>query len=568
MLRQNWKLKFVFFVLILTFLLSPCFALADSVGERRSFYIDPSYDLEERESINAVLQEKSGQLYFYIDEDWWNGINDNRRAEINSALSSLSLSFNEKIYPEITNLFGFEWKPGIDDDEMITVLLHPMKKEVKGYYRTTDEYYRFQLPDSNEREMVYLNVDYIDTPLAKSYLAHEFQHLVTFNQKERKFGVSEDVWFHEMISEYAPTLVGFDNPYEGSNLEVRVESFLKNPRDSLSEWQGRSKDYGALNTFVHYLVEHYGTNVLVDSLHTSRTGIDALDHALWRNGFDKDFSDIFQDWMVAVLVNNCSLGELYCYKRNNLENLRIVPSFYFLPYVGKSSLTIEDSIKDWSGNWYKMVGGKGDVKLVFDGVDNIEFHVRYYLCEKTGQCFLKRFGLDNEQKGEITIPSFGSKYEFLTLLVFTEEKRKAFSESEPSHPFLLKATTMEEGETIKALLEKIAYLQTQIALVQAKINAILAARQGHTRCTGLNQNLYYGLKNEQVKCLQQFLKSQGSEIYPEGLVTGYFGPLTQKAVIRFQERYASDILLPLGLENGTGFVGQKTRAKINQLLSS
>lgn len=557
----------VFVVLVFASLVSPSFVLADSVGEKRSFYIDPSYDVEGREMIDAVLQEKSGQLYFYVDEVWWNGINETRRAEINSALSSLSSVFSNQIYPSITDLFGFEWKPGIDNDEMITVLLHPMKPEVKGYYRTTDEYYRFQLPDSNQREMVYLNVDYVDTPLAKSYLAHEFQHLVTFNQKERKFGVSEDVWFHEMISEYAPTLPGFDNTYEGSNLENRVESFLKNPRDSLSEWQGRSKDYGALNAFVHYLVEHYGTKVLVDGLHTSRTGIEALDHALWRNGFDKDFSDIFQDWMVAVLVNDCSLGELYCYRRNNLDNLRIVPSFYFLPYVGKSSLTIEDSVKDWSGNWYKMVGGKGDVKLVFDGVDNVDFYVRYYLCNKTNQCFLKKFDLNDEQKGEITIPSFGSKYDFLTILVFTQEKRKAFSEQEPAHAFLLKATTMEEGETINALLEQIAYLQTQIALIQAKINAILTARQGPASCPTLSQNLYYGLKSEQVKCLQQFLKSQGPKIYPEGLVTGYFGPLTQKAVVRFQERYASDILLPLGLEKGTGFVGQQTRAKINQLLS-
>ena len=47
----------------------------------------------------------------------------------------------------------------------------------------------------------------------------------------------------------------------------------------------------------------------------------------------------------------------------------------------------------------------------------------------------------------------------------------------------------------------------------------------------------YGDSGEGVRQLQIFLKAQGPEIYPEGLITGYFGSLTQKAVQRFQEKY-------------------------------
>jgi len=49
------------------------------------------------------------------------------------------------------------------------------------------------------------------------------------------------------------------------------------------------------------------------------------------------------------------------------------------------------------------------------------------------------------------------------------------------------------------------------------------------------------------------------------LVTGNFFGLTKAAVIRFQEKYASEILAPIGLKKGTGFVGARTRAKINSL---
>ncbi len=76
--------------------------------------------------------------------------------------------------------------------------------------------------------------------------------------------------------------------------------------------------------------------------------------------------------------------------------------------------------------------------------------------------------------------------------------------------------------------------------------------------------LAFGSKGDAVKQLQTLL-ARDKQVYPEGLVTGYFGPLTKKAVIRFQEKYAEDILKPYKLTMGTGFVGKKTRAKLEEV---
>ena len=79
-------------------------------------------------------------------------------------------------------------------------------------------------------------------------------------------------------------------------------------------------------------------------------------------------------------------------------------------------------------------------------------------------------------------------------------------------------------------------------------------------------DLKYNQRGNNVRYLQIFLKAQGHEIYPEGIVSGWFGPLTKKAVIRFQEKYASGILAPWGLTEGTGYVGKTTRDKLNEIL--
>jgi len=272
------KLKII--VIGTIFLILPVFVSAVSLGEKADFFVDPTYDLSQREEISATLQKIGPNLYFYIDDDWWRPLDYQKKQAVERALRNLGNEFYYKIYPTLTSTYGTEWKPGIDKDNRITVLIHPIVEEAGGYFNQGDEYPRLQNPKSNQREMIYLNSKYITSSLVKSFLAHEFTHLITFNQKEKKYGVEEEIWLNEARAEYAPTLLGYDDEYEGSNLQRRVKKFLEKPSDSITEWQNTSADYGGLNLFIQYLVEQYGIEILVDSLKSENVGIKSLNYAL------------------------------------------------------------------------------------------------------------------------------------------------------------------------------------------------------------------------------------------------------------------------------------------------
>jgi len=478
MKRISRKILICFLIVLFVF---PLFIRADSVEDTEDFFVDSGYDRNDREELSASLILESDLAYFYIEEEWWNKLGFSRQEEIENSLEELSLAFGEEIYPTLTSNFGSEWKPGIDEDDKITVLFHWMKEGRAGYFREADEYPLLQSPYSNEREMVYLNTDYITNDLIDSYLAHEFTHLITFNQKKKERGIFEEVWLNEARAEFSPTLVGYDSEYTGSNLERRVSLFLKNPSDSITEWKGKSDDYGVLNIFTQYLVDRYGKDVLIDSLQSGEFGIASIDLALEKNGFDKNFSQVFQDWTLAVLLNDCFFGEEYCYSSSNLKNLRVGPTLNFFPFASRASLKIEDYIKDWSGSWYKLMGGKGDLEIDFKGIEGVDYRVFYVLNSNSNEYSINKLQLNNSGSGAIEVDDFGEDYKSITLVISTGEKKEGFGRSEIAYPFSFEAVTIEkengEEEVVQEFLTQINHLEVEIEELEEEVSKVEEAEE-------------------------------------------------------------------------------------------
>jgi hypothetical protein len=87
------------------------------------------------------------------------------------------------------------------------------------------------------------------------------------------------------------------------------------------------------------------------------------------------------------------------------------------------------------------------------------------------------------------------------------------------------------------------------------------------------RTLKVGQRGEDVRQLQIFLNAQGFTVAAQGAgsrgqETTYFGPGTARALKKFQETHAKDILAPVGLTQGTGLFGPSTRAKVYSLMKA
>lgn len=339
------------------FLWMPTDAHAQALGEVVTFNLEKSFDENGRTSTPATLRQIGSHSLVYVENTYYNGLSSASKNAVLNAAAALREEFDTNIYPKLSGFYGTPWEPGIDNDVRITLLLTDMEDNAGGYFDTSDEFTRQQSPESNEREMLYLNIDFYTNPTRMySFTAHEFTHLIDFNQKRLMRSVDDEVWLNEMRADYAPTYAGYDSPYPGSNLNSRVVNFLSEPHTSVTEWQNRSEDYAAVNLLAQYLTGKYGTDVLKHSMQTSLTGIAALERGLSAVGAGVSFSDAFQNWQVANKINTSQPGLAYVYDMQALtgEALRHSGVTVSSSLSSGGEITLNRQIEDWAGQWIEF----------------------------------------------------------------------------------------------------------------------------------------------------------------------------------------------------------------------
>jgi immune inhibitor A len=305
------------------------------VGDRRRFQLDSP-------GVEAELVHVTAHTYTWLVL----GTEADREALIAAADR-----FEAEIYPSVRRYFGSEWSPGVDGDVHLSILHYRDPDDgAAGYFAPYDELPGWIVPQSNETEMIYVNLDSME-PGDDYYfavLAHEFEHMIHW-QNDR----NESDWLDEALAELACRVAGLD-PGDSD------QEFLQEPDTQLNRWPDdgdTAVHYGAGYLFALYLWERFGDGLIWDLAHRPADGLAALDAVLSARGTGLTADDVFADW---VIVNAVDEGEYACIHEDHRGQL-YVDGFHDR-YPASESATVYPYATD-----YVELEGQGTLQLRFQG---------------------------------------------------------------------------------------------------------------------------------------------------------------------------------------------------------
>ena len=255
------------------------------------------------------------------------------------------------IHDGVTAIYGEPWGPHRDPglippeaaDEIHVVLFDiggdgapgPQECRIIGFYTPLHNHLQTASPPfdlSAERLVFFMDSAYFAVPEGPTWdvtdrrpsrvisvLAHEFQHVIHFYQKQVLRDAASETWLNEMASEVAEDLVAHkamvsgprgvahDDPTAGVPGALRGRLPLYNLFNDMrvTKWDGVIADYAVNYALGAYLARTYGGAELFRAIvQSDRSGVDAIEAALAATGHDVSFGDVLAGWAVATLLSD------------------------------------------------------------------------------------------------------------------------------------------------------------------------------------------------------------------------------------------------------------------------
>lgn len=284
-----------------------------SVGEQHRFLTDEG-------DRDAELLAISEHAYFWVESTL-----PLTEAELTAAAEH----FESEIYPQVTGLFGDLWQPGVDSDPRFSILHLDGYGEngELGFFNSGDEYPKTIYENSNEQELIYLNMASlrIGSQLYYGTLAHEFQHLIQWNQDP-----NEPIWFSEGLAQFTESYLGYqtvDSPFD----------YRQRPHVQLNDWEIDDQDnllahYGAAYLFVIYIWEQLGEQAIVDIIHHPADGLAGLYAILNNKDLNLSLESFLASWVAANFLDDDRAGPAYHYRTLDLKSPRLTSVVSTVPF--------------------------------------------------------------------------------------------------------------------------------------------------------------------------------------------------------------------------------------------
>lgn len=296
-------------------------AVPPAVGERRTFRVFQSPG--DFTTVDAVARYVGDRAALFVDEDAPSGGLDEQD------LAAFSTRFDDFIHPSVTSSFGSE--SDVDDNDRVIILFSPAVNAlsprgstgfVGGFFFGVD--LLEEAEGSNRGEIFYTLVpdpngifsdarskeDILE--IVPAILAHEFQHMVNFNQRVliRDAEANEAVWLSEGLAQYAEELVARAYQAQGDadgvalfrgGIVDRSRRYLSQPEAVsvvVSVGQGTLAERGGGYLHVAYLADRFGEDIVGALTRTTRTGVTNVEA---ESG--TDWALLLSDWWAATWLD-------------------------------------------------------------------------------------------------------------------------------------------------------------------------------------------------------------------------------------------------------------------------
>jgi hypothetical protein len=323
------------------------------IGDRIQFWV-ANVDENRQFQITAELIHKTDVAYAWVQVD-----NEYDQRNIARSIDR----FSEQAYPAVQAFFGSEWTPGVDNDPRLHILhADGMGNSVAGYYSSADQFSRLANQYSNEKEMFYISLPWLnhsdDYNYYETVLAHEFQHMIHWHNDR-----NEETWVNEGLSELAQEIAGYPPDTGFASVFANVPDTQLNTWDEVSG--SNTAHYGSAYLFMAYLLQRFGEDVTKAIVAHPANGILGIGQALQETGHDFTFNELFADWLVANYLDDpdaLDSSALYGYRQLD------APQSVFDEVHRRFPVnTRRTNVRNYGAD-YIGLQGRGDITLHFEGM--------------------------------------------------------------------------------------------------------------------------------------------------------------------------------------------------------
>lgn len=305
-------------------------AISGKIGETKEIYVDNNTDISTFVQKSATLRAVGTYCYVWVVDDFYSSTAGKNK--VDSAIAQEYADAFDKMYPMITNVFGnesdeiyyyYDWRNMENYSSTgtkINIVVYDIGNDyslsenqqcgIVGYFYAKDYIYNYSEKGvtSNNGKYFYIDSGYansnFDTTI--STLAHEFQHMVNYNQKKVSHNLTSGQWYNEMLSMLCEDMMqehlgikDEDSP------KARTTTFNAYYYYSgISEYNSDKQicSYATAFSFGSFIARNFGGAKLVQKIsQNSYVDNDSITNAVNSlNGTNYTYDDLFEKYLLAL----------------------------------------------------------------------------------------------------------------------------------------------------------------------------------------------------------------------------------------------------------------------------